>query len=150
MRQRAFARPLTKSGDSKSVIGRYPNAKTVRDRASLTTLFNNPRSEQETAMRQSEPPSTEPSTPSNTFLVGRDSHGHWVVQDERGLCGGLFVDRNKAIRYAMDETGKRPQAIKLVPGIFELDMSRPAQKLPQPPSFQPAPESDAVPVRRVA
>jgi hypothetical protein len=50
----------------------------------------------------------------------------------------------------MDETGKRPQAIKLVPGIFELDMSRPARKLPQPPSFQPASESDAVRVRRVA
>ena len=103
-------------------------------------------------MRQTEPPSAEPSA--NTFLVGRDSRGHWVVQDERGLCGGLFVDRDKAIRYALDETGKRPQAIKLVPGIFELDMSRPARKLPQPPSFQPAfppaSELDAVRVRRVA
>ena len=75
-------------------------------------------------MHQSEPPSTQPAQ--NIFLVGRDSHGHWVVQDERGLCGGLFVDRNEAIRYAMDETGKQPQAIRLVPGVFELDMSRPA------------------------
>ena len=77
-------------------------------------------------MHQSEPPSTQPAQ--NIFLVGRDSHGHWVVQDERGLCGGLFVDRNKAIRYAMDETGKQPQAIRMVPGVFELDMSRPAPK----------------------
>jgi len=75
---------------------------------------------------QSEPPSPDGGTVSNIFLVGRDSRGHWVVQDERGLCGGLFVDRNKAIRFAMDETGKRPQAIRLVPGILELDMSRTA------------------------
>ena len=79
----------------------------------------------------SEPPSPEGSAPANIFLVGRDSRGHWVVQDERGLCGGLFVDRNKAIRFAMDETGKRPQAIKLVPGVFELDMSRTAGTAPR-------------------
>jgi hypothetical protein len=87
-----------------------------------------------TQAKQSEPPSPEDATASNIFLVGRDSRGHWVVQDERGLCGGLFVDRNKAIRFAMDETGKRPQAIRLVPGILELDMSRPAGKAPPPPS----------------
>src|ERR1700731_4260316 len=85
-----------------------------------------------TQAKQSEPPSTEESPPANMFLVGRDSRGHWVVQDERGLCGGLFVDRNKAIRFAMDETGKRPQAIKLVPGVFELDMSRTAGSAPRP------------------
>ena len=78
-----------------------------------------------TQAKQSEPPCRD-GEPSNTFLVGRDSRGHWVVQDERGLCGGLFVDRNRAIRFAMDETGKRPQAIRVVPGILELDMSRPA------------------------
>jgi len=73
-----------------------------------------------------EPPSLERTTSSSLFLVGQDSRGHWVVQDERGLCGGLFVDRSKAIRFALDETGRRPQAIKMVPGILELDMSRPA------------------------
>jgi hypothetical protein len=77
-----------------------------------------------TEAKQSEPPSPDGEI-SNVFLVGRDSRGHWVVQDERGLCGGLFVDRNKAIRFAKDETSRRPQAIRLVPGILELDMSRP-------------------------
>jgi hypothetical protein len=64
------------------------------------------------------------STTANVFLVGRDSHGHWVARDERGLCGGLFVDRNKAIRFAMDETGRRPQAIRMVAGVLDLDMGR--------------------------
>jgi hypothetical protein len=85
---------------------------------------------------QSEPPSPDGGTVPNAFLVGRDSRGHWVVQDERGLCGGLFVDRNRAIRFAMDETGKRPQAIRLVPGILELDMSRTAGNASPPPSVE--------------
>jgi len=75
-----------------------------------------------------EPP--ECSATSTSFLVGQDSRGHWVVQDERGLCGGLFVDRGNAIRFAMDETGNRPQAIKMVPGILELDMRRLAGPAP--------------------
>ncbi len=76
-------------------------------------------------MNKSEPPSTGSHAPS-IFLVGRDSRGHWVVQDQHGLCGGLFVDRNNAIRFAMDETGQRPHAIKMVSDVIELDMSRPA------------------------
>jgi hypothetical protein len=70
---------------------------------------------------QAEPPSS----PANIYLVGQDSRGRWVVQDQRGLHGGLFIDRGNAIRFAMDETGKRPSAIKLVPGILELDMGGP-------------------------
>jgi len=29
------------------------------------------------------------------FRVGRDDHGNWVVQDPRGIRGGLFVDRGQ-------------------------------------------------------
>jgi hypothetical protein len=60
------------------------------------------------------------------FLVGKDSRGNWVVQDEEGLYGGLFVDRAEALRFAMFENGNRPQAVIMVPGVFELDMSRKA------------------------
>ncbi len=95
--------------------------------------------------KQAEPPSAE-GEPSHRFLVGRDSRGHWVVQDERGLCGGLFVDRNRALRFAMDETGKRPQAIRLVPGILELDMSGHPGKGPP----LPAPDHDMVRERYAA
>ena len=67
---------------------------------------------------------SEPPSPQNIFLVGRDSRGHWVVQDQRGLCGGIFVDRSKAVRFAMEENGRRPQAIIMVPDVFELNMSQ--------------------------
>ena len=39
------------------------------------------------------------------------------------MCGGLFIDRTQALRFAMFENGNRPQAVIMVPGIFELDMS---------------------------
>jgi hypothetical protein len=57
------------------------------------------------------------------FRVGRNSRGNWVVQDQSGLCGGMFVNRTEAVKFAMFENGNRPQAVIMVPGILELDMS---------------------------
>jgi hypothetical protein len=44
------------------------------------------------------------------FLVGRNSRGNWIVKDQNGLRGGLFVDRAQAIRYARAEIGDQPHA----------------------------------------
>jgi hypothetical protein len=74
-------------------------------------------------MTQSEPPSSQ----SSLFRIGRDADGHWVVQDERGLCGGLFVDRTQALKFALFENGHRPQAVVMVPGVLELDLGRRSQ-----------------------
>ena len=57
------------------------------------------------------------------FRVGKDSHGRWVVQDQKGLRGGIFVDRAEALKFAMFENGNRPQAVIMVPGILELDIA---------------------------
>jgi len=57
------------------------------------------------------------------FLIGRDREGHWVVRDLKGLRGGLFVGRTEALKYALFENGNRPQAVVMVPGILELDMT---------------------------
>jgi hypothetical protein len=73
-------------------------------------------------MGQAEPPSRQPSQPARIFRIGRDSHGHWVAQDQQGLCGGLFVDRAEALRFVRLENGNRPQAVVMVPGVFELDL----------------------------
>jgi hypothetical protein len=73
-------------------------------------------------MSKGEPPSATHSK-SSLFLIGKNSRGNWVVQDQRGLCGGLFVDRTEALKFAMFENGNRPQAVIMVPGILELDMS---------------------------
>ena len=91
-------------------------------------------------MRQAEPPSIVPCSRPLQFQIGRDSRGNWVVQDDRGLCGGLFIDRAQALRFAMLENGSRPQAVIMVPGVFELD----ANKVPA------AVNGNSLPARKVA
>ena len=73
-------------------------------------------------MVKGEPPSAS-CAHSSLFLIGKNSRGNWVVQDQRGLRGGLFVDRAEALKFAMFENGNRPQAVIMVPDVLELDMS---------------------------
>ena len=61
--------------------------------------------------------------PSPLYLIGRDRRGHWVVREQRGLHGGLFVDRAQAVKFALCETGNRPQAIVMVPGVLALELT---------------------------
>ena len=76
---------------------------------------------------------TKPSSSSRAslLLIGQNSRENWVVRDQRGLRGGLFVDRAEALRFAMFENGNRPHAVIMVPGIFELDMGRKPSTAPQ-------------------
>ena len=77
-------------------------------------------------IEQTEPPSCHSNAKPVCFRIGRNSHGQWVVQDERGLCGGLFIGRAEALKFAMFENGNHPQAVVMVPGVLELDFSRKA------------------------
>ena len=83
-------------------------------------------------MGRLEPPSSGSHSKTPLFFIGRDSHGNWVVQDQQRLCGGLFVDRTQALKFAMFENGGRPQAVVMVPGVFELDMGARAQAAGDP------------------
>jgi len=75
-------------------------------------------------MSTDKPPSMHSCSQSNLFRVGKDSRGRWVVQDQQGLRGGLFVDRAQALKFAMFENGNRPQAVIMVAGVLELDIGR--------------------------
>ena len=76
-------------------------------------------------MRQdAEPPSREERSKRQLFMIGRNSRGNWVVRDQAGLRGGLFIDRTEALRFALFEIGHRPQAVLMVPGILELDFNK--------------------------
>jgi hypothetical protein len=77
---------------------------------------------------QKEPPS--PQHGSSLYMIGRDSQGHWVVQDQSGLHGGLFVNRAEALKFALFENGHRPQAVVMVPGTLELNMAGKAASHP--------------------
>jgi hypothetical protein len=71
--------------------------------------------------KQAEPPSW---LRPPLFMIGQDDRGNWVVQDLKGICGGLFVNREAALRYVRAENGHRPQAVVMVSGVLELDMTR--------------------------
>jgi hypothetical protein len=45
-----------------------------------------------------------------------------VAQEQNGLYGGLFVNREAAVRYALFENGHHPEAIIAVSREIELDM----------------------------
>jgi hypothetical protein len=58
-----------------------------------------------------------------TFVLGCDHGGHWIVQETHGLCGGLFADRDTAIRYARSECGERDATVRFSPDEIELKYS---------------------------
>jgi hypothetical protein len=66
------------------------------------------------------------------MLIGKNSRGQWVVQSQDGLCGGLFVNRTEAIRFAMFENGRRPEAVIMVSGNLELALNIPAKPATAP------------------
>ena len=43
------------------------------------------------------------------------------------MCGGLFINRSEALRFAMLENGRRPRAVIMVPGILEFSIAGPAK-----------------------
>jgi len=66
------------------------------------------------------------------FLIGRNSRGNWVAQDQRGRRGGLFVSRAAALKYALFENGNRPHLVVTIPGTFDLDLGGNAFQAPAP------------------
>jgi hypothetical protein len=94
-------------------------------------------------MSNGEPPSPSARV-TGLFLIGRNSHGNWVVKDPSGLHGGLFIDRVHALKYAMSENGNRPRAVVMVPDMLELDLSA------KPRSSEHAFQNDQTQRRRVA
>lgn len=72
-----------------------------------------------TQEKQAEPPSW---LRPPLFMIGQDRRGNWVVQDQEGIRGGLFINREAALRFVRFENGDRPQGVIMVSGGLELDM----------------------------
>lgn len=60
-------------------------------------------------------------------LIGQNSRGQWVAQEQHALFGGLFTHRAAAFRYALFENGHHPEAIVELHSILELQISQPPQ-----------------------
>jgi hypothetical protein len=83
-----------------------------------------PQREEAEPPSSSQAPNTQAPSQAQWFRVGRDSRGNWVVQDPRGIRGGLFMDRDQALRFVRAENGNRPGEFVIVGGVLELDMSK--------------------------
>jgi hypothetical protein len=68
-----------------------------------------------------------PSSRYSTFLIGRDSRGNWVVCDQTGQCGTVFVERSEALRFAMLGNGRRPRPVIMVPRVLDFSSGGPAK-----------------------
>jgi len=64
-------------------------------------------------------------SPSPLLFIGRNRQGCWILRDQSGTRGGLFVSLAEAYRFALFESDYHPQAIVEVPGFLELDLSGP-------------------------
>ena len=78
-------------------------------------------------MGAQEGPPLRPLARSSLFFIGTDRRGNWIVRDQAGLRGGLFVNRSEALHFAMFENGRRRRAVIMVPGILEFSIDEPAK-----------------------
>lgn len=62
------------------------------------------------------------------FMVGRDDHGWWVVNDRLGKVGGLFASEDAALHFARDESGHDPAAVCRAPENRTIEMGSPSQR----------------------
>jgi hypothetical protein len=76
-------------------------------------------------------------------MIGQDSRSNWVVRDQSGLRGGLFVRRAEALRYVRNEAGNHPRAIVMINGAFELDTSGRRPPMPHQFSIEERPDQRA-------
>jgi hypothetical protein len=58
----------------------------------------------------------------STFRIGLNRQGNWVALEEDGRCGGLFVGRDEAIRFALSQNGNRHEHVVLVDSPLDLDL----------------------------
>ena len=61
--------------------------------------------------------------PRSQFLVGRDADGRWVVRDEFGLRGGVFVSKAAAVHFACFETDHQPNVVLFLPEHIKLSLT---------------------------
>jgi hypothetical protein len=56
------------------------------------------------------------------FRVGRDRYGRWIAVDHEGSCGGIFLGRREAVRFALSQNGNCREQVVIVDTPLELDL----------------------------
>jgi hypothetical protein len=56
------------------------------------------------------------------FYIGQNRHGFWVAREAEGRCGGIFLLRQSAARFARRQSAPAGCAMMFVNTPFELDL----------------------------
>jgi hypothetical protein len=63
------------------------------------------------------------------FCIGRNRSGFWVAREPQGRCGGLFLFKDSAVRFARKKSSPRGCATMLVEHTIELDLPNQGSRL---------------------
>ncbi|PDT64497.1 hypothetical protein CO683_37825 [Bradyrhizobium ottawaense] len=57
-------------------------------------------------------------------FVGRNQQGNWVVREENGTFGGMFVNRTQAIKFVL-KSGRAEAIIEMSPRLEFATIAEP-------------------------
>ncbi len=66
------------------------------------------------------------------FYIARNNRGFWVARDAEGGCGGIFVLRRSAVRFARNKTAPAGCAMMFLNSALELDIENQGSRLVEP------------------
>ena len=63
------------------------------------------------------------------FFIGRNQNGFWVAREAAGRCGGLFISRRSAVRFARKNRLVGAGATMIVENPIELELPNQGSRL---------------------
>ena len=66
------------------------------------------------------------------FYIGQNRHGFWMAREAEGRCGGVFLLRRSAVRFARKQSAPAGCAMMFLNERFELDLENRGSRLVEP------------------
>lgn len=63
------------------------------------------------------------------FYIARNKHGFWVAREAGGRCGGVFLLRRSAVRFARHTSASAGCAMMFLNELLELDLDNEGSRL---------------------
>jgi hypothetical protein len=66
------------------------------------------------------------------FYIAQNNHGFWVAREASGRCGGVFLLRRSAVRFAQQKSAPAGCATMLLDDPLELDVTNEGSRIVEP------------------
>jgi hypothetical protein len=66
------------------------------------------------------------------FYIALNNHGFWVVREAEGRCGGIFLLRRSAVRFARQKSAPVGCALMFLDNPCELDVTNEGGRIVEP------------------